>query len=507
MNGLIVGVVGAGTMGEGIAQVAAAAGHAVLLYDTRAGAADRAREQVAARLAKRVVDGKMSGADRDRTLTLISTRSSLRELAPCGLVIEAIVEALDPKRALFTELEHTIAPEAILATNTSSLSITALARDLRHRHRFVGLHFFNPVPVMRLVEIVRGIESSDEVLARLEGLMRSWGKTPVAARSTPGFIVNRIARPYYAEALWLLQERRATPAQLDECLRGAGFRMGPCELMDMIGHDVNYAVTESVFAANFGDTRFVPSQVQRELVDAGRLGRKSGRGFYSYDQDNGRSDSFSESPIREARVRCILRGEGRLSGTLHEAMAKASIPCERQQEAGDLQLRLEGNDRTSITLTCTDGRAAGQVAAQHGNPAWGLFDWTPAGKLPSSLAVAFAGRCPPSARELALLALRRLGVRPITIADAPGLVVGRTIAMLINEAADAVQQGVCDEAAADTAMKLGANYPAGPFEWLTHFGATRIVRLLAHLQGSAHCERYRVSPWLSDRLWNETAAV
>lgn len=506
MSGLIVGVIGAGTMGEGIAQVAAAAGHPVLLYDTRPETAARALEQIGARLAKRVADGKMSAADRDSFLGRISPLTSLAELASCGLVIEAIVEALEPKRALFAELERTVAPEAILATNTSSLSITALARELRHRDRFIGLHFFNPVPVMRLVEIVRGIESSEEVASRLEHLMQAWGKTPVAARSTPGFIVNRIARPFYAEALWLLQERRATPAQIDECLRSAGFRMGPCELMDMIGHDVNYAVTESVFSANFGDSRFVPSQVQRELIEAGRLGRKSGRGFYSYGPESGRSDTTAESPISESKVCCLLQGEGPLVDAFHEAMAKANLPFEKRQGSADLQLLLEGNDRVSITLASTDGRTAGQVAAQRGNPAWGVFDWAPAGKLPSSLAVTFAGRCPSSARELALMTLRRLGVKPITVADAPGLIVGRTIAMLINEAADAVQQGACDEEAADTAMKLGANYPVGPFQWLTQFGTARVTRLLAHLQGNAHCERYRVSPWLSERLWNETGA-
>jgi 3-hydroxybutyryl-CoA dehydrogenase len=506
MSALVVGVVGAGTMGEGIAQVAAAAGHTVLLYDMRPGAAARAREQIGARLARRVADGKMSAVDRDDMLRLISPLSSLQELGSCGLVIEAIVEALDPKRALFADLERVLAPEAFLATNTSSLSITALARDLKHRRRFLGLHFFNPVPVMRLVEIVRGIESSEEVASRLEELMRAWGKTPVAARSTPGFIVNRIARPFYAEALWLLQERRATPLQIDECLRSAGFRMGPCELMDLIGHDVNYAVTEGVFAANFGDTRFVPSQVQRELIEAGRLGRKSGRGFYSYTPREGGGETSAHSSTFEAPARCVLRGRGRVADVFHDAMTKAALPCERQ-ETGDLQLRLEGAAHTSVTLTCTDGRTAGQIAAERGDIASGVFDWTPGGGLPSSLAVAFAGWCPSLARDLALSALSRLGVKPVAIADTPGLIVGRTIAMLVNEAADAVQQGVCDQDAADTAMELGANYPVGPFEWLADFGTTRVVKLLKHLQANTHSERYRVSPWLWEDLWNEAAAL
>lgn len=490
-------------MGEGIAQIAAAAGHPVLLYDMRAGAARRAHGQISARLNKRVAEGKIPAADRDRLVALISPQGSLEGLASCWLVIEAIVEALEPKRALFAELERTVAPEAILATNTSSLSVTALARDLRYRARFIGLHFFNPVPAMQLVEIVRGIESSDEVASRLDGLMRAWGKTPVAARSTPGFIVNRIARPFYAEALWLLQEQRATPSQIDECLRSAGFRMGPCELMDMIGHDVNYAVTASIFAANFGDMRFVPSLVQRELVEAGRLGRKSGRGFYSYGQEHPRETTSADSSTGVRNVRCVLRGAGVLGDAVHRAMAKMDIPCERTRAPGGLKMQLQGDGQTSVTLTSTDGRSATQVAAECGNSSWGVFDWMPGSELPSSLAVAFAGRCPPSARQLALFTLSRLGINPLAIADAPGLIVARTIAMLINEAADAVQQGVCDQTAADTAMKLGANYPVGPFEWLMRLGVAQVVRLLESMQDSTHVERYRVSPWLWERLWNE----
>jgi 3-hydroxybutyryl-CoA dehydrogenase len=508
MSELIVGIVGAGTMGEGIAQVASSAGHPVLLYDTRAGVAGRAHERIGTRLAKRVIDGKMSDADRDTLLARISPQDSLERLESCGLIIEAIVEALDPKRALFAELERMVAPQAILATNTSSLSITSLGRDLKQRERFIGLHFFNPVPVMRLVEIVRGIESSEKVVSRLERLMRTWGKTPVVARSTPGFIVNRIARPFYAEALWLLQEQRATPSQIDECLRSAGFRMGPCELMDMIGHDVNYAVTESVFTASFGDKRFVPSQVQRELVEAGHLGRKSGRGFYRYGHENAVTATPAGSSISEASARCVLRGRDRLADAFHEALENAGVTCERHLDAANLELQLKSDGgTTSVTLTRTDGRTAGQVAAERSNIAWGVFDWTTGDNLPSTLAVAFAARCPSSARELALSTLRQTGIDASAVADAPGLIVGRTIAMLVNEAADAVQQGVCDEVAADTAMKLGANYPAGPFEWLAHFGTIQVVRLLRFLHDSTHCERYRVGPWLWERFWKDHGSV
>lgn len=507
MSDLLVGVVGAGTMGLGIAQVAAAAGHRVFLHDMQQGAAERAHERIGAALSRRVADGKMSSAERHSILSRIGPKASLHELAPCGLIIEAIVEAMEPKRGLFADLELLVASDTVLATNTSSLSITALARHLKHPQRFIGLHFFNPVPAMRLVEVIRGMESGEDVALRVERLMQAWGKTAVAARSTPGFIVNRIARPFYAEALWLIEERRATPAQIDACLRAAGFRMGPCELMDLIGHDVNYAVTESVFAANFGDTRFVPSRFQRELVESGRLGRKSGRGFYSYGQEDSRPEVPADDTPPASGVRCILKGVGRLADCFQAAMGTAGVPCERQFEPREVELCLESEDQSMVTLTCTDGRTAAQIAAERGSLAWAVVDWIHDCELPSSLAIAFPDRCPLSARLLALSTLRALGVAPVTIADAPGLVVGRTIAMLINEAADAVQQQVCDGAAADTAMKLGANYPAGPFEWLAHFGTSRVVKLLRHLQDSTHPERYRLSPWLWERYWNEAAGA
>jgi 3-hydroxybutyryl-CoA dehydrogenase len=197
-------------------------------------------------------------------------------------VVEAIVEKLDIKRGLFQQLEAIVAADCVLATNTSSISVTAIANGLQHPGRMVGMHFFNPVPLMKLVEVVSGLQTDPVVATSIFELSKVWGKVPVHARSTPGFIVNRIARPYYAETLALLLELAGTPAVLDACLRMAGFRMGPCELMDLIGHDTNFSVTQSVYEANFFDKRFAPSLIQRDLVDGGLLGRKSGRGFYDY---------------------------------------------------------------------------------------------------------------------------------------------------------------------------------------------------------------------------------
>ncbi|MBU6440479.1 MAG: 3-hydroxyacyl-CoA dehydrogenase, partial [Betaproteobacteria bacterium] len=258
-------VVGAGIMGAGIAQVAAQAGHRVALFDAREGAAAQAHAQLGATFDTLVAKGRLAAPQAQAALARIQPVQGLEQAADCGLVIEAIVERLDVKRELLAQLEALVDARCVLASNTSSLSITALARDLKHPGRLVGMHFFNPVPLMKLVEVVSGLRTEPEVAAQVFELAQAWGKTAVHARSTPGFIVNRIARPYYAETLALLQEQAAAPALLDACLRGAGFRMGPCELMDLIGHDTNFAVTQAVYEANFFDKRFQPSLVQREL--------------------------------------------------------------------------------------------------------------------------------------------------------------------------------------------------------------------------------------------------
>ncbi|HEX6363112.1 MAG TPA: 3-hydroxyacyl-CoA dehydrogenase NAD-binding domain-containing protein, partial [Albitalea sp.] len=286
-------VVGAGIMGAGIAQVAAQAGHRVCLFDAREQAAADAKAKLAKTLEALAAKGKLAPQAVTVTLARIAPVAALDEARDAGLVIEAIVENLDAKRALLRQVEALVGADAILASNTSSISITAMAHGLARPERLVGMHVFNPVPLMKLVEVVSGLRTAPDVAKAVEELAARWGKTPVHARSTPGFIVNRIARPFYAEALALLQERAAEPAVLDACLRAAGFRMGPCELIDLIGHDTNFAVTESVYQANFGDKRYMPSLLQREMVDGGLLGRKSGRGFY----DHGSGAAASVPPM------------------------------------------------------------------------------------------------------------------------------------------------------------------------------------------------------------------
>lgn len=278
-----IGVVGAGAMGSGIAQVAAMYGHSVILFDTEPQAVERALGAIEKNLARSVEKKKLTTEDTEKTRRLIRTADELGALDGCGLVIEAVVEDLDVKRDLFTRLESIVAADAVLATNTSSLSVTAIARPCTRPERVLGVHFFNPPTMLPLVEIVPGLTTDEPVVASVQKLVDAWGKTTVVASDTPGFIVNRIARPFYGEALRIYEEGIADMTTIDWAMRDiGGFRMGPFELMDFIGNDVNFAATKSVYEATFHDSRFRPFLTQQRLFDAGFFGRKSGRGYYDY---------------------------------------------------------------------------------------------------------------------------------------------------------------------------------------------------------------------------------
>ncbi|MBH9553916.1 3-hydroxyacyl-CoA dehydrogenase [Inhella gelatinilytica] len=487
-EGATIGLVGTGVMGMGIAQIAALAGHPVKLLDAREGAAAAGVAKLADTLASLVTKGKLTADAREQSLGRLKPVAAVADLADCALVIEVIVELLEPKRALLRELDALLPPTAVIASNTSSISITALANGLAHPQRLVGMHFFNPVPLMKLVEVVSGLETAPEVAEGIDALARRWGKVPVKAASTPGFIVNRIARPYYAETLALLQEQAGTPAELDACLRSVGFRMGPCELMDLIGQDTNNLVTRSVWESNFGDRRYQPSLVQQALVDGGRLGRKVGKGFYV-----GEPTRLAAAVAPPSEPSVVLMGRGPCT----DALAARLPGVARQPEAQWTGLRVGDG---AVDLMVTDGRCAVELAAGHSNPL-AVLDWCLPGTDPQVLALAWGPRVQPRARQAALDALAAAGLLGVPLRDTPGLVVARTVAMLINEGADAVWQGVCDESGADTAMKLGVNYPAGPFEWLKLLGVVPVCGLLDRLWAHTRSERYRVSPYLRQRYW------
>jgi 3-hydroxybutyryl-CoA dehydrogenase len=278
-----VAVIGSGTMGSGIAQVAATANCEVKLYDTNQDALSRSKVNLEKILSKLVEKEKISEKEKTRIISNISYATTLGELSHSDLIIEAIVENFEIKQKLFSDLENYVSPETILASNTSSLSITSIAASCQKPERVIGIHFFNPAPLMQLVEVVPAIQTSDEVLSKTKQTISDWKKVVAVAKDTPGFIVNRVARPFYSEALRIFEEGFADMETIDWSMKEiGGFRMGPFELMDFIGHDVNYVVTETVFNAFYFDPRFKPSLTQKRLVEAGYLGRKSGRGFYSY---------------------------------------------------------------------------------------------------------------------------------------------------------------------------------------------------------------------------------
>lgn len=488
-------VIGAGAMGAGIAQVAAQAGHPVYLYDTRTDAIERGIAGIAADLARAVEKGKLDDAGRQTVLDRLRPLTDLAGAADAGLAIEAIVENIDVKQTLFKQLEALLPADAILASNTSSLSITAMGAALDRPERLAGLHFFNPAPRMKLVEIVSGLATSADIADTLYNTAKAWGKVPVRARSTPGFIVNRVARPFYGEALRLLGECAARPATIDAALRDCGgFPMGPFELMDLIGHDVNFAVTRSVFDATFGDRRYTPSLIQGELVAAGRLGRKSGRGFYDYAKGAAMpAPHTEEAQPGESTVTVV--GDLGIAAPLIQRLESAGIDVRRTAGRGVTAGAGRGwIEIGEARLALSDGRAAYRRAAEDGVSNLVLFDLCLDYATATRLVLARADDCGRGAWGSVTGTLQRAGMAVSRIDDVAGMAVLRTVAMLANEGADAVLAGIATAADVDTAMRFGTNYPKGPLAWADELGIGFVATVLANLRVHYGEERYRISP-------------
>lgn len=494
-----IGVIGAGTMGGGIAQVAAAAGHPVRLFDTQAAASERALGRIGAALERRVAKGRMRVEDKEDLIGRIEPCTELRDLSSAGLVVEAIVEDLEVKRGLFSELEAVVDENAILATNTSSISVTAIGAELRRPERLVGMHFFNPAPLMALVEVVSGLATASAFADTVFDTARAWGKAPVHTRSTPGFIVNRVARPFYAEALRLLAEGATDVATLDAVMRECGgFRMGPFELMDLIGNDVNFSVTQSVYDGYFQDPRFTPSLTQQELVLGGYLGRKSGRGFYDYSEGADRPEPATAATANPPSRVAIVGPSGPL-GSLMPLCREGGIGIEEKSGAGD---RLILDDAVVIALS--DGRTATARMAGNEDRPMVLVDLAFDFAVAPRVALCKADQVSEAESELAVGFFQALGKSVSLIDDCAGMIVLRSVCMLANEAADAVNQSVCSVSDVDTAMCKGVNYPEGPLAWAERIGLDRVVDTLDNLATTYGEDRYRVSPLLRRRLYSGT---
>jgi 3-hydroxybutyryl-CoA dehydrogenase len=497
-----LGVVGAGTMGSGIGLIALYADFDVVLYDVDEDVLEDAAAYIAKYLERREMQARMA------QLVLSSDMGALTD---CEIVIEASPEDLELKQSIFVKLERICPETAILASNTSTLSLSAIGRDLKEPGRMAGLHFFNPAALMPLVEIGRTERTSEETIQRLLLLCEQLEKTPVIARDTPGFIVNRVARPFYGEALRLLGEGAASHEQIDELTRMAGgFRMGPFELMDLIGLDINLAATLSMFEQTHGEPRYRPHVIQQNLVREGRLGRKSGQGFYSYKEDDLTQEGKPHSPGISHGEGMVLLTEGGLGPRLSEWISKggfslwethggppvmAVIAASREEGLEAAVRKYDQNLGPNIPILC---QAVAVTAAevrtwmQHPQRLVG-FDSLFFVNGPAATLVAGDETTQSVQDQVAQF---------IWGQDTPGLILPRIVCCLANEAAFALGEGVASQQDIDLAMKLGANYPHGPLEWARNLGARAVVQVLDHLMAEYGEDRYRVAPLM--RRWART---
>jgi 3-hydroxybutyryl-CoA dehydrogenase len=494
-----LGVVGAGTMGAGIAQLGCAAGMTVLLHDPVEDALERGTERVRSGLRRWVKKGRAGGD----SLELLRPAAALEDLAGCDLVIEAAPERADLKRELFAALSRICGPEAVLATNTSSIPVTSLAGAAERPENVVGMHFFNPPPLMRLLEVIRADQTGERALAVARAAGEAMGKEVILAADGPGFIVNRCGRPFTGEALRLLQERVASHEQIDRiCRMGGGFKMGPFELMDLVGVDVGYAVAKSFTELSFGEARWRPSPIQARMVAAGRLGRKTGRGYYEY---TGEGPYRPEDPEPAgaggagAGTFVAILGDGRVADGLRERARAAGYelreggPAELVVDAG-LDPAASPPGGAPLLVLC----AATSLAARGEPGAIGFHVLPPldASRLVELTRLPTAG---PFAAEAAEDFFTRLGFAPEWVGDAPGLVLGRIVCQLVNEACFAVGEGVGSEDDVDTGLTLGMGHPRGPFAWCEAIGIQHVCATIDALWRERREERYRLAPLLQRR--------
>lgn len=480
---LTLAVIGCGVMGQGIAQIAAQAGCRVLMLDSRPGAAEAAKTAIAGVLANLVERGKLNEAQAQAATTLLQPVGALKDLAAAHIVVEAIVEALDPKRALIRELEPIVAADCLIATNTSSLSVTAIAAAAQRPERVAGFHFFNPVPLMKVVEVIDGALTAPWVAPALTALAQRMGHRPVKAKDTPGFLVNHAGRGYGTEALRILGEGVAETATIDAILKGAcGFRMGPFELLDLTGLDVSHPVMESIYHQFYEEPRFRPSPVTAQRLSAGLLGRKTKRGFYDYGGTPGRpavaapaklpgSIWITEGPNAEAIARIAL-ATGLQVATPHDAEL--------------IVIPLLGEDASSAVhrLGLDAARSIGIDAL------FGLESHRTLIATPATTA---------QARDAARAVFVADGVLASVILDSPGGVAQRVLATIVNIACDIAQQRIARPEDIDAAVTLGLGYPKGPLAWGDAIGAGNILAILERMLTITGDPRYRPSLWLRRR--------
>ncbi|MGP4717652.1 3-hydroxyacyl-CoA dehydrogenase [Psychrobacter sp. T6-6] len=504
-------IVGTGIMGMGIAQIAAQAGIQVLLYDAKSGAAEQGRASLQGTLEKLAAKGKFTADELQATLNNLIVIQELSQIATAEIVVEAIIENLDIKKQLFAQLEEVVAADTILASNTSSLSVTAIAADCDHPERVVGFHFFNPVPLMKIVEIIPGISTQHSVVDALTSLAKRMGHLGVVAKDTPGFIVNHAGRAYGTESLKILGEGIANFEQIDRILRdGAGFRMGPFELMDLTGVDVSHPVMESIYEQYYQEARYRPHPLTRQMLVGKKLGRKVGEGFYHYENGQKLSaataqDQSSEALISDAVITSVWVGADLAEdkNQLVDYLKSQGITIDDNDKPSPDSLALlaiYGEDTTNAAIRY-------QVDPKQAVAVDMLTELTKHRTLMPSLvtqeqfvAQAYALFSSTGNKDLdsSKADMQDTGSATL-IAESTGFVAQRVVAMVINLGCDIAMQGIATPEDIDNAVKLGLGYPYGPISWGDHLGSSRILLILERIYALTGDPRYRPSPWLQRR--------